>query len=45
MNLDLLKKLVETPGVSGFESKIREVIKEEVKKRDPDKVYEDTLEI
>ena len=43
MNLDLLKKLVETPGVSGFESKIREVIKEEVKKRDPDKVHEDTL--
>lgn len=43
MNLELLKKLIETPGVSGFESKIRDFIKREAKKRNPDEIYEDTL--
>ena len=31
MNLDLLKELIKTPGISGFESRIRNFIKNEIK--------------
>jgi len=42
MDINLLKKLSETPGVSGFETEIREVIKKEISKY-ADKITEDTL--
>ncbi|MFT4867677.1 MAG: putative aminopeptidase FrvX [Candidatus Nanohaloarchaea archaeon] len=39
---ELLKKLVETPGVSGSESKIREIIKEEIEE-DADSIEVDNM--
>jgi len=39
MNVDLLKKISETPGVSGFEKEIRELVVKEVTP------YADSVEI
>lgn len=43
MNLELLKNLLKTPGVSGFESKIRDFIKNEIKNKNLDEIYEDSV--
>lgn len=42
--LDLLKKLCETPGVSGFEDNVIRIVSEELKKL-TDKVEVDQMEM
>jgi putative aminopeptidase FrvX len=43
MNLDLLKELIKTPGISGFESRIRNFIKNEIKDKNLDSIFIDKL--
>ncbi|MCX8095522.1 MAG: M20/M25/M40 family metallo-hydrolase [Caldisericia bacterium] len=43
MNLNLLQKLLQTPGVSGYESKIRNLIKEELENKNLDKIFIDKI--
>lgn len=43
MDLNLIKDLIFTEGVSGFESKIRERIKKEIERLKPDDIKIDTL--
>lgn len=43
MNLDLLVNLLKTPGVSGFESRIRDFIKNEIKDKNLDDIYVDRI--
>lgn len=43
MNLNLLKELLRTPGVSGFESRIRDFIKKEIENKNLDNIYKDKI--
>lgn len=43
MNLELLEKLIKTPGISGFESKIRNFIKNEIENKNLDSIFVDNL--
>ncbi len=43
MNLNLLEKLLKTPGVSGFESKIRDFIRKEIENKNLDEIYKDNI--
>lgn len=43
MDVNLIKELIFTEGVSGFESKIRERIKKEIERYNPDEIFIDNL--
>lgn len=43
MNLTLLEKILKIPGVSGFESRIRDFIQNEIQNKNLDKIYKDNI--
>ncbi|MDI6861687.1 MAG: M42 family metallopeptidase [Caldisericia bacterium] len=43
MNLILLEKILKIPGVSGFESRIRDFIQNEIQNKNLDKIYKDNI--